>query len=155
MKKIIILLAVLAFLPLTQAAAQSQGGFDIFSFDVGYVSGYNVGTGTVTNDSAFGLNLAVGDKLFAGVTRLATANYLLISLKYQLLEQLRAQISVGTVATNGAAGLGFEYIPFTRKYGNSLSTDFKLLVQYFFTTTAAADVYNGTLFFGVSLGIGV
>jgi hypothetical protein len=158
MKKTIILLAVLALLPLSQAAAQNQNRFEVFSFDIGYAPSYVVsgGANATVNYTFFSLNVAVTDALTAGFTTIPTVTlgYALFNLKYQFLDQVRVVLSAGqeTSGPLDVAGLGFEYAPFSRRYGNSFGTELKLKVDYVFPVNA---VDTGTLFFGIAFGVGI
>ncbi|MDR1210668.1 MAG: hypothetical protein LBK40_00395 [Spirochaetaceae bacterium] len=153
MKKILILLAVLAILPLTQLAAQSDG-FKVFSFDIGYAPSYNVESADTDSQPLFGLNIMIGDDLTAGFTytALASTTYTLLSLKYQIIDKLKVLVSVGSDGTDPVSGVGFEYAPFTRRYGEYLGTELKLMVEYAFEPGA---IDEGRLFFGVALGVGI
>jgi hypothetical protein len=157
MKKIVVLLAVLALLPLSQAAAQSGGTFDVFSFDLGFLQYYEPSTGVSgSNETLFGFNVKLSDNISAGFYTFymsaGTSNVL--SLKYQLLEQVRGVLSVGreSIANQSLAGLGFEFIPLTRKHGSSFSTEFKLLAEYLII---GADLDKARLYLGLAMGVGV
>jgi hypothetical protein len=158
MKKILILLAVLAVLPLTQAAAQSDG-FKVLSFDIGYAPSYNVDTGATNSQSLFGFNVMVGDDLSAGFTIIdggGANGFSLLSLKYQLIDKVKAQVSMGRQNPAGpgpfVSGLGLEYAPFTRRYGEYLGTELKLRLEYLFPN---ATIDEGWLFFGLAFGVGI
>jgi hypothetical protein len=161
MKKILILLAVLALLPLTQVAAQSSG-FKVLSFDIGYAPSYNVETGDTDVQSLFGFNVMVGDDLSAGFTIIdggGATGFSLLSLKYQLIDKVKAQVSLGLFDPAGTgtgptavSGLGLEYAPFTRRYGEYLGTELKLRLEYLFLANAIDD---GLLYFGLAFGVGI
>ncbi|MDR1210667.1 MAG: hypothetical protein LBK40_00390 [Spirochaetaceae bacterium] len=156
MKKILILLAVLAILPLAQLAAQSSG-YNVFSFDIGYAPSYNVNTGDTDSQTLFGFNVMVGNDLAAGFTLIgnSTAGFSLLTLKYQIIDRIKAQVSLGLQNPGGSpipvSGLGFEYAPFTQS-NNSLNTELKLRIEYLFPNNY---VEQGWLFFGLALGVGV
>jgi hypothetical protein len=95
----------------------------------------------------------VGDALFAGFTTLGTGTPInLLSLKYAVMEKVRAVVMVGSDGSDPYAGLGFEIIPLGRKFGGSFGTELKLQGGYLFTSDA---IDEGTLFFGVSVGVGI
>jgi hypothetical protein len=175
MKKIVILLMALALLPLANIAAQSRFGYNVFSFDIGYAPTYNLDSGAATNGNLFSLNVLVGDAFAVSFTNVGVgvgpdgntaSGTNLFSLKYPLLEKIRPVVSIGstTDGTNSAAvaGLGVEFAPFTRRFGDALATDLKLLVEYVFVAeTSAALTINsagpqyGTFIFGISFGVGI
>jgi hypothetical protein len=159
MKKILILLVVLAILPLAQAAAQSSG-FNVFSCDMGYTPSYDIANGTTASRLLFGFNVMVDDDLSAGFTLVSATvifdNLSLLTLKYRIVDRIKAQVSLGVLGPGGVntpvSGLGFEYAPFTRRYGDSLSTELKLRLEYLFLN---GDIDNGLIFFGLAFGVGV
>jgi hypothetical protein len=158
MKKILILLAVLAVLPLTQLAAQSDG-YNVFSFDMGYAASYDVNAGTTDSQLFFGFNVMVGSDLSAGFTLIgegATAdNFSLLTLKYRIIDRIKVQASLGLQDPGGTpqavSGLGFEYAPFIQSV-NSLNTELKLRLEYLFLNDA---IDAGWLFVGLAFGVGV
>jgi hypothetical protein len=154
MKKILILLAVLTVLSLTQAAAQSDG-FKVLSFDIGYAPSYNVDSGATDSQPLFGFDVMVGDDLAVGFTNIGGAISLL-SLKYRLIDKVKAQISLGQAVAGPPVipwiGLGLEYAPFTRRYGEYLGTELKLRLEYLFAANAIDD---GLLYFGLAFGVGI
>jgi hypothetical protein len=152
MKKTIILLAVLA-LPLASAGAQS--GFSVFQADLGYAPAFQPGAGTVGHSWQLGLTVMVNERVGVGVSYVNIADLLglpiapvLFNLKYRLQDRLRAVISFTPIGPR--AGLGFEYIPFSRTSG-SVGTEIKFLMEYLFVTD---DLTDSDFFVGIGLGLG-
>ena len=151
---LILLLAVFILLPAFNASAQQQS-FSIFSFDLGFAPHYNFGNGTFRTDPSFALNVRVANPLTVsfGITGAAAANdTTLLRVKYDVLNQIRVLLAIGSRGANMVTGLGFEYIPFARAQ-NSFATEFKLGIEYLFRPQIGID--SGDLFFGLILGLGI
>jgi hypothetical protein len=164
MKKLIVGLAVVVGLALCPLAANAQaagGGFQLLSFDIGYAPAYNTSTSALSYSSLFALNIKVANDLIVGFESLGTSTASsFLTLKYNFLPILRGTLAFGnapgtTLITGSGAviGFGFEAVPFARTVGGSVSTEFKLIMQYL----ARADTVttNSALLFGIAFGVGM
>jgi hypothetical protein len=153
MKKIIILLAVLALLPLANAGAQSS--FTVFQTEISWGPAYSPGSSAWETVWGLGLAVMVSDNIAVGYNHVWASTPLdIFSLKYRLQNQLRALLSISpdfSATALTSVGLGFEYIPFSGRAGPG-ATEIKLLMEFFF---ALDNFTNNRLFIGLGLGLGV
>jgi hypothetical protein len=162
-KQFLVLLLGLAVFPLS-LTAQTAASFQLVSFDIGYAPGWGFEQSEVTIPQTFALNVRVSDSLVAGFQNYSAGNgnLPLFTIKYDFLPgKARGTLAFGAEpATNPVflqsggpvAAFGFEYIPFTRNVAGSVTTDFKIGIQYLFAT---GDVSNSAAVFGITLGIGI
>jgi hypothetical protein len=164
MKKQLLAVAAVIFLSLPAAVnAQETGTFQLISFDIGYAPSWEFDASDKAFPQLFALNIRVADGFTAGFQSYSegspkTAN--LFNMKYDFVPgKVRGILAVGkdntlffSAPSKTVAGLGFEYAPFTRNVAGSVTTEFKIGVQYLFTTE---DVANGAVAFNVAFGIGV
>jgi hypothetical protein len=162
MKKQLLAAAAVIFLALPAAVnAQQTGTFQLISFDMGYAPGWQIEQNDSVFPQLFALNIRVADGFTAGFQSYSeegnTAN--LFNMKYDFIPgKVRGILAVGSDKSlffspaTTIAGLGFEYVPFSRNVAGSVTTEFKIGVQYLF---AKDDVANGTVAFNIAFGIGV
>jgi hypothetical protein len=171
-KKILVLFLALMLLPLAGLAAQAGGNnsYDIMSFEIGYAPLYDFTSLGIASPYfsplVFGFNIRIADPLSIGfVTYQQTGtspdivNLTMLRIKYDIVPQARVALSYGydaeVAGPGNAVGFGIEGIPFQRKVG-SLSTEFKLAIDYFWLPTVATkDLDNGKLVFTLAMGVGI
>jgi hypothetical protein len=117
----------------------------------------------------FALNIRVSDSFTVGFQTYSvgtTSTLPLFNMKYDFIPgKARGTLAFGKESGTGTppsgvfltvdkpvAALGFEYIPFTRTVAGSVTTEFKIGVQYLFETQ---DVTKGAAVFGIAFGIGI
>jgi hypothetical protein len=164
-KQFVALFLGLLLFPLA-LSAQTVGSFQLLSFDIGYAPTWvfepSAGE-SMRFQPSFALNVRVSDSLTVGFqTYTAGSNVLpLLNLKYDFLPgKARGTLAFGKEPTTGVfltadkpvAALGFEYVPFTKNVAGSVTTEFKIGVQYLFETQ---DVSKGAAIFGIAFGIGI
>jgi hypothetical protein len=163
MKKQFFAVAAVIFLTLPAAMnAQQTGTFQLISLDIGYAPGWSFKVSDTAFPQSFALNIKVADGFTTGfqsyIDGAAKAN--LLNMKYDFLPgKVRGIVAIGKAESLFdlgsdaiVAGLGFEYIPFTRNIAGSVTTEFKIGVQYLFATE---DVTTGAVAFNIAFGIGV
>jgi len=160
-------------LPLATVSAQ-QDSFSFMSFDIGYGMNFNMASDNVGSLQSFGINFRVADPIIIGGVFRRTSDgtaavagqhtSTMLRVMYDIMPMLRGvlsfgQHSIGTGTGVLYTGLGFEAVPFRRQVGG-LVTEFKMVTEYLFrpdTSLPAAQqggIENGTLIFGLVLGIG-
>jgi hypothetical protein len=145
-------------------SAQTAGSFQLVSFDIGYAPSWNFDSSIQKNLQLFALNIRVSDSLTVGFQTYSggvASSLPLFNMKYDFLPgKARGTLAFGKESVSGViltgntnvAALGFEYLPFTRNVAGSVTTEFKIAVQYLFQT---ADVSVGAAVFGIAFGIGI
>jgi hypothetical protein len=119
-----------------------------------------VGTGNWNVASRFALGLQVTDTISAGFTFMdgdgtIIPDYRFLRLGYSFAGKLQFNLALGTATPGGTvSGLGFDVIPFQRKYQDVFLTQFKVQMDYIFLPTAANGLTTGVLFLGLAFSIG-
>jgi hypothetical protein len=164
MKKQFLMAAVVVFLALPAAVhAQESGTFQLISFDIGYAPTWEFQGSNSVFLPSFALNIRVADGFTTGFQSytIASGAVSLLNMKYDFIpSKVRGVLAIGAdelfFGSGGTsvtvAGLGFEYIPFTKNVAGSVTTEFKIGLQYLFDTT---DVTKGVILFNLAFGIGV
>jgi hypothetical protein len=163
MKKQFLMAAVVVFLALPAAVhAQESGTFQLISFDIGYAPTWEFQGSNSVYLPSFALNIRVADGFTTGFQSYTIAGdaVSLLNMKYDFIpSKVRGVLAIGSDdiffgsgTSTTVAGLGFEYIPFTKNVAGSVTTEFKIGLQYLFDT---ADVTQGVILFNLAFGIGV
>jgi hypothetical protein len=159
-KRFLVLFLGLLAAPLA-LVAQTAGSFQLVSFDIGYAPGWKFEDSSAVSPQMFTLNVRVSDNFTVGFQTYSDGSNALplFNMKYDFLPgKARGTLAFGAdggvflTASNPVAALGFEYIPFTRNVAGSVTTEFKIGVQYLFETE---DVSKGAAVFGIAFGIGI
>jgi hypothetical protein len=147
-KKVLLLSAALAILPLAGAFAQAQDGFQIFAFDIivsPTITTPNFDNFTFAN--TFGLNVRFAKQIIAGFELGSGGTF--FNLKYDIDNKLRAGIYLGDAA-GLRSGLGMEYVVLNAK--SSLATELRLGIRYLWNVM---DFESGAIRLSIALGLGV
>ena len=155
-KKGVLLVFIVSIILLSGVGLSAQSAFSTFSFDIGFAPHYTFDTNTYRTDSSYAFNVKVSNPLTVGfgIIGLAAPNdTTLLRVKYDVASQIRLMTAIGTDGADMVNGFGFEFIPLTQR--GALTSEFKLAIEYLFQPGLAGGVGNGSLYFGIVLGLGI
>lgn len=152
-------LVILGILFTASFVSAQNVDYKVFGVETGVVLGYDVGAGTLGNQTNVNLVLTLTDNLSAsfgfstGVASLPTAATLL-SLNYGLADRFGVIVSLGrdTGAATLLSGIGMYFNIFERKLQDALATNLKAKVEYLFVP---ASLNTGDLCVSLSVGLGM
>ena len=148
MKKVLILLVVLALMVPVLASGQDAGNTDnrVFGIHIGFVGGYDLLSDETIVARDFGLNFTVSESIQVGFRSIGdlraapgTFNATLLDFGYFLTPEICINMLVGSDGTEVAGGLEAAYVLFRSDSGDAFSSSLKLKAGYLFENGNGID----------------